>query len=207
MKTLMVCLSLAIGFVAGCVVNQSVQAPPRPLIPVVVSNVDPRIVPVIVTSGHGTGLYIAGDLVATAYHVIRDEPDVLVDGVQVEIVATDPEADLAILRVSSNLGYSFHIRSPEFAESAWANGFVRLTDGLDFVQTSGHISGVLSGTDGQALYDGGVHFGMSGGPVVGADGYVIGVVSHSPAMGMGPNVSFMVTSSADRLAEMLKGIE
>jgi serine protease Do len=152
-------------------------------------------------AGLGSGFIIHGDgLVLTNEHVVRGASAVIVtlaDGrdFEGELVGTDEVNDLALIRLSTN-GATLPVaplgRSDDLLIGEWVvaigNPFGQLLSNTEPTVTAGVISGigrniVPSGADNRGYYlgmiqtDASVNPGNSGGPLVNAEGEVIGVNS------------------------------
>jgi serine protease Do len=152
-------------------------------------------------AGLGSGFIIHGDgLVLTNEHVVRGASAVIVtlaDGrdFEGELVGTDEVNDLALIRLSTD-GATLPVaplgRSDDLLIGEWVvaigNPFGQLLSNTEPTVTAGVISGigrniVPSGTDNRGYYlgmiqtDASVNPGNSGGPLVNAEGAVIGVNS------------------------------
>ena len=135
-------------------------------------------------TSYGAGSLVAEGAVITALHVVEDRPapEVRFRGggwLTAEVLATDEEADLAVLRVDAG------DRTPAPVASALelSVGDPLLTVGtpreLAFTVQSGNVSYVGRRFDGVRYLqtDLPANPGSSGGPVVDEDGRVIGVMS------------------------------
>lgn len=151
------------------------------------------------TMAQGTGFFIAADgTIVTAYHVVRGARRVTIwdarsnkfEGAEVLLVAADPERDLALLRVSSRLVHP-HLRlgfgRPEQGDTLSVVGNFR---GMQAHRMQTHATEPAGqarvdwrpGGDGRGRVeiiplDLPVLKGMSGAPVLSADGRAIGVLS------------------------------
>lgn len=139
----------------------------------------------------GTGLVIAGNWLLTCAHVISDmEVDRLqsVSGTEVCVEETlthpDERVDIGLIRVEPPVatlpGLAF--RDPEFCERVYTLGFPRvpLARTAPLVMQSGEITApsVRLLQDAEVfLYSAIARPGNSGGPVVAADGHVVGIVT------------------------------
>jgi S1-C subfamily serine protease len=158
-----------------------------------VSRTQQSVAAVITSQGTGSGFMVARNVLATNYHVIADSPSNEIgvffpDGeesmqgpFQARIVAEQPDRDLALLRVEAEIP----------ALEVYPNYQFRRGQDVIIIGTPGYLRqgllpnavtrGVLSS---QARLHGLDHFqlslavnsGNSGGPVLGMDGRVIGVV-------------------------------
>jgi S1-C subfamily serine protease len=165
-------------------------------------------------------------LVVTAYHVVEDTSGQLyIEGVPAEIVRLDEAADLAVLRARGHPLRRLSLRTATLGEPAWALGYVGVdvewedspSEGVllphllsqtgsaqrgvtssGATATRGSVSSVNAG--GRIQFDGGVQPGMSGGPLLGADGRVLGCLSHCTAWGNGGLQQFSVNTTMARYA-------
>jgi serine protease Do len=137
--------------------------------------------------GQGTGVIVREDgLIATNNHVVDGATRVqvqLADGKRLpaEVVGTDPDTDLALLRVketglpAAQLGDDEHLEPGDWVV-AIGNPF-----GLDHSVTVGVVSALGRSGVGVATYEGfiqtdaAINPGNSGGPLVDLDGRVIGI--------------------------------
>lgn len=138
-------------------------------------------------SGIGTGFLLSPTLVATVNHVVTQSLVVsLTDGRQHttgKVIGTDPERDLALVRAESPLsGYHFRFADapPRVGDRVAAIGF---PIGDPITMTQGGVSGLgrsitIAGQRQTGLIetDAAVNPGNSGGPLLGADGRVDGLV-------------------------------
>lgn len=138
-------------------------------------------------SGIGTGFLLSPTLVATVDHVVTNSLVVsLIDAGQHttgQVIGYDPQQDLALVRSSTPLsGYHFHFAAtaPRVGDRVAAVGF---PIGGPITLTQGGVSGVNRAitVDGQHRTglietDAPVNPGNSGGPLLGTDGSVIGLV-------------------------------
>lgn len=130
----------------------------------------------------GTVWRVQGGWFVTALHVPKDETGIMVDGRPAEIVAYDTEADLCVLRVNGLGGPCLPLGEPQVGQDARVVGFVGVGRYGYPMQTYGRITS-LNLPDGFVGYDGGIQPGLSGSPVVDAQGYVLGVVSSAQCWG------------------------
>jgi S1-C subfamily serine protease/Tfp pilus assembly protein PilF len=150
----------------------------------------------------GTGFFISADgVLVTNYHVIRggdfanivldDNSTVFVQG----IIAQDPKADLAILKLDLASGQYLQLNDqpiPRIGTKVYAIGN---PDGLTNTLSEGLISGIRNRSNGLASIQttAPISHGSSGGPLLAADGLVVGVTSAS--MTNGQNLNFAVPAS------------
>ena len=153
----------------------------------------------------GTGFLIAPNLVATAAHVV--------DGASVTgitagsdtrvgtVVGTDTSTDVALVRLDSPLpGHVFNLLAtpPPVGSPVAAIGY---PEGLPITLTQGSISGLdraitIDGVarTGLVQTDASVNPGNSGGPLLGSDGQVVGVVDAGATNANG--ISFAVSGAS-----------
>jgi len=140
-------------------------------------------------SGQGTGvIYTADGLIVTNHHVIDGADEVLVrldDGRELaaRVVGTDPETDLAIVRIDGN---GFVAAQFDTSDSIDTGDWV-LAIGCPFGLRQTVTAGIVSakGRDGVGLStleeyiqtDAAINPGNSGGPLVNLDGKVVGINS------------------------------
>ncbi len=140
----------------------------------------------------GTGFYINRDYMVTAAHVVEGcQRMELSDTTVLEIVRSEPDLDLAVLKVPGDPAVLFEPGesdvwlelSPQLdaklGETVTALGFPYLGRfGQGLTVTGGNVSALPGGTFGesQIMISAPVQPGNSGGPLLNADGEVIGVV-------------------------------
>jgi serine protease Do len=143
-------------------------------------------------SSSGTGFYINRDYMVTAAHVVEGcQRMELSDTTVLEIVRSEPDLDLAVLKVPGDPAVLFEPGesdvwlelSPQLdarlGETVTALGFPYLGRfGQGLTVTGGNVSALPGGTFGesQIMISAPVQPGNSGGPLLNADGEVIGVV-------------------------------
>lgn len=149
-------------------------------------------------NGTGSGFVIAGDLALTNSHVVHDTVAVEAtfhDGrtAYVDVLGTDPTTDLALLRVPEpgteplELVDANDLRVGDFALA------VGCPHGLSHSVTAGIISGLgraLPGPGGRSIEDviqtdAPLNPGNSGGPLLDADGRVVGIATAIVPMAQG----------------------
>ena len=155
----------------------------------------------------GSGFFVSADgLLVTNFHVINEATfataradggtELTVEGV----VAFDPQADLAILRVRGNVLPFLRLAqtSPQVGERAFAIGN---PEGLTDTLSEGLISGLRDRNGLQEIQtNAAISHGSSGGPLLSEDGTVVGVTSSSLVGGQ--SLNFAVP--AHRVAQLLK---
>lgn len=143
---------------------------------------DTQVLEVAVT---GTGFYVDADGHAvTNEHVVEDCPKVTVEDVSgelpAEIIARDPEKDLALLRVmqSSSRGLTFRNSDPQLGEDVIVIGFPLRVFLAGINLTTGSVSSTtgFQGDTDMLQISAPVQGGNSGGPLLDQSGLVIGVV-------------------------------
>jgi S1-C subfamily serine protease len=131
----------------------------------------------------GSGFAVSNDgLILTNRHVVADCKGITVLGAgSAAVKAVDELNDLALLSINGRTSAAtFRMASPSLGESIYAAGFPYagvLGRGMNF--TAGNVSS-LSGIENDSRYlqfTAPVQPGNSGGPLVDANGFVIGVVS------------------------------
>jgi uncharacterized protein len=158
----------------------------------------------------GSGFYVtkAGHLV-TNNHVVRECTEVHAGGRNLKIVNVDEKADLALLLDARKPASFARLRGAKdrLGEAVMAVGFpLHGLLGKDLIVTTGVVSSLsgLGGNDKNIQISAPIQPGNSGGPVLGEDGAVVGVVvsqfdavSYASAMGEIPqNVNFAVSLGA-----------
>lgn len=138
----------------------------------------------------GTGFFVTEQYIVTAAHVVKDKTKVLVRQMgdsrfgTAEIVATDENFDLALLRLRQGIGPPLQLASwddlPVGIET-YVLGFSHPSiHGFSPRFTAGIMNGVARSTKEKGerfQFSAEIHKGNSGGAVVAPDGSVIGVVS------------------------------
>jgi len=154
----------------------------------------------------GTGFTVGPGEVVTNAHVVAGEghPQVLVSGVVYPAtpVLYDPAFDLAVLRTTAPLGPPLHLAPGEVPRGTEAAVLGYPEDGPLTVVPAGVASTISA--EGRDIYNSGLVFrdvyeldagirpGNSGGPVIGTDGRVIGVVFSRSTVS--PSVGYALTS-------------
>lgn len=180
-------------------------------IPAIVDEVEPSVVAILRERGEGSGvIYDPEGLVVTNAHVVaraRSLQVQLADGTRLpaEVVAADPQTDLAVLRVAEEdlPAADFADELPEVGELAVAIGNPL---GLENTVTAGIVSGLhRSVPAGQATAqplvdlvqtDAAISPGNSGGALVDEDGDVIGInIAYLPPQATGAvSIGFAIPS-------------
>ena len=179
--------------------------------------VNNSVVHIGVDDGQGSGFVFSEDgFIVTNNHVIAQANSIVVtfaDGEQLdaEVVGTDPDSDLAVLKVSAKPGF---LKAVELADSEKLRvGQLVVAIGSPFGLANTLTTGVISGLDrqfpgaeapGGGRYnipdiiqtDAAINPGNSGGPLLDMRGYVIGVNTaiESPVRGSS-GVGFAVPSN------------
>lgn len=130
----------------------------------------------------GTGFYLGPDILVTAEHVVAACASVtLADGRPLEVLATDPALDVAALRAPAPAArwLSLAQRRPRLGQRVHAAGFPYYAiAGTSLNLTGGNVS-ALAGVDDDARFfsfTAPVQPGNSGGPLIDAQGAVLGLV-------------------------------
>jgi S1-C subfamily serine protease len=165
--------------------------------------------------GLGSGFVYEGGYAVTNQHVVTDEDTVEVqyargESATSEVVGTDPESDLAVVRAERTPDYAepleLHTEDPEVGTRVAAVGSPY---GLEGSMSTGIVSGVnrlvpspnadfrIPNT---IQTDAAVNPGNSGGPLVSLDREVLGVVNS----GGGDNIAFAISSAlVERVASSI----
>lgn len=152
----------------------------------------------------GSGFFVANGLVVTNLHVIKGATSIYgrVVGTEgaskvIEVVITDEDVDLAVLRFDSLTGPGLPLATglPQVGETVYAIGSPK---GLEGTFTQGIVSAIRR-EDGLIQTQVPISPGSSGGPLLNARGEVVGVaVSTNPD---GQNLNFVIPIS--RVRQML----
>lgn len=154
----------------------------RPVLARHMTDVTPAVVTVRTGDGHGSGFYVARDLVLTNWHVVGDASRVMIhpaEGVEVEgqVEMRDQGRDVALVRVKDASAAQLVVepRLPETGAEVYAIG-----SPLDELFAGTLTKGVVSGMrtiDGKRYIQSDVSIqpGNSGGPLVDKDGQVVGI--------------------------------
>ena len=134
--------------------------------------------------GTGTGLFVNATDIVTASHVIDGCASLeLEDGTRLDVLSGDTARDLAVLaspRRSSAILPVSQEALPRLGESVYALGypFLGATGQTSLSMTGGNISNLtgLDGDRGLITVTAPVQPGNSGGPLIDADGNIVGVV-------------------------------
>lgn len=167
-------------------------APPGPTLDEILEVAQAAIVHVESSGGTGSGtIFDTLGYVLTAEHVVGADASVTVthaDGKEERglVVGRDELRDLAVLKISGGehltalpLGSLEDVAEGDQVVTA---GYTAFNDGT--TSTYGIVSGVIPHEQEQYTYlqtDATFHVGQSGGPVITDEGYVVGIISRSPA--------------------------
>ena len=157
-----------------------------------------------VDEGHGSGFVVSADgYMVTAYHVVAGTKKIEVvfaDGTKAdaELVRKNEEADLALIKVAKNDLKPLQISNsndPEMGVDVWAIGAPKSVE-LGQSVSKGVLSSLRKANNVTYLQtDVSINSGNSGGPLIGKDGVVIGVVT-SKLSGIGTEgIGFAVSSA------------
>ena len=175
-------------------------------------------------NGSGTGFFISSNgLLVTAAHVVRDQEKIMVlyagKLTKAEVIKTDTVNDLALVKVDRSPVAYLHLGRSEnipVGLEVYAIGFPQVNvQGLSPKFTAGIINS-NSGLKGSAKhfqFSAEIQRGNSGGPLLGTDGTVVGIVLSKLGMNsitdakmdLPQNVNYALKSNFIR--ELLKGIE
>lgn len=181
---------------------------------------DPRQMPERESSAAGSGFFISDDgYVLTNNHVVEGATDIVVRLIdrreyEAEIVGTDPQSDLALLKIEEkNLPYLKLADSDKARVGEWVLA-IGSPFGLDYSVTAGIISAIGRSipADGRQNYvpfiqtDVAINPGNSGGPLFNLDGDVVGINSQIYTRSGGSiGLSFAIPSNlASDVVDQLK---
>ena len=135
-------------------------------------------------SGAGSGFVVSKNgYIATNYHVIDSCNRILVDGVEAVVVDNDKENDLAILSVNKyyDTVAPLSYKSVELGDNIKVFGYpLSYIFSNEFISlTKGSISSLSGFNNNQSefRFTASIQPGNSGGPIVGEDGKVVGLVT------------------------------
>jgi hypothetical protein len=148
----------------------------------------------------GSGFAISPHLVVTVQHVVNDASKIRVihgtTSTSAHVIGADPGTDVALVQTDAALpGYFFTFagKPPAIGEHIAAIGF---PEGDPLTFDPGNVNGldrkaVIEGTARHGLVemDAATHPGSSGGPVIRADGSVIGLVDAGPDLAQGSRLA------------------
>ncbi len=152
------------------------------------ATVAPAVYKIKTASGSGTGFFLRDyDLVVTNHHVIAGNQKVALEDMQQDhflahVVFTNPDIDLALLKVEGGLPDTVpHLQTAQGAELT-AGDKVHVLGfpfGMPFTVTEGIVSSPRQLMDGKYYIqtDAAVNPGNSGGPVLNANAEVVGVTT------------------------------
>lgn len=129
----------------------------------------------------GSGFVVnKSGIIATNYHVIKSCSKVEVENQEVDILAVDKVNDIAIIKVDKQYENSvyFNIKLPSLAEDVYVYGFpLSSMLGENISITKGIVSSLtgMQGDYSQFRITAPIQAGNSGGPIVNANGEVIGI--------------------------------
>ena len=153
---------------------------------------------VLANGGLGTAVLVAaGGLAVTNAHVVRDEKEVRVtryDGTSeaAEVVMVDAKEDLALLRIEnispSTALAEFRLEPPRVGSEVYAVGHPL---GLGWTISRGIVSGLPVVRDRPMIQtDTPISPGNSGGPLLGTQGHIVGIVTEKLNGGGAENIAF-----------------
>jgi hypothetical protein len=169
--------------------------------PTKLNEIAKSVVTVQTDFGHGSGFFISADgYVLTNFHVIEDSKEIKVAlqqglSLPARVVKVDPASDLALLRVDGSGFVPLKLaiaKEAELGEDIHVIG-TPLDKSLGQTITKGIISG--SRTIEEAKYiqiDASVNSGNSGGPLLNANGEVLGIVSAKVAKAGVEGIGFAI---------------
>jgi len=174
-----------------------------------------------VLGGAGSGFLVAPDLVATAAHVVDGAHAIVLrrdDGTGVEgrVVGMDTVHDVALVRADRGLDghvFRFATATPRLGADVAAFGYphsgplVPLRRTVTGVDQSLDVSGTAGAAGPDSVvrdlirFDGGFEAGDSGGPVLAADGRVVGLVEGRSLVGRDAGYAVAATRAAPLVAQ------
>ena len=183
-------------------------ADPFAVVAEIAVQVEPTVVTVFTDAGLGSGAIWSSDgLIVTNHHVIANSQQVVVglasgDRLAAQIVGSDPRSDLALLDVEAEglPAAAFEPDLPRVGTLAIAFGSPL---GFHNSVTVGVVSGLQRSIPGSAVQtqalvdliqtDAAISPGNSGGPLVNAEGLVIGInVAHIPPQAQAETLGFAI---------------
>jgi len=153
----------------------------------------PQNIPPANFGGIGSGFALSSDgYIATNFHVVQGADSVYVqnangDFYHAKIVSTDPESDIAILKITDasfkslgTLPYGFKRGKSDLGEDVFTLGYSK-ADADEPVYNKGYLSasnGIKGDTVKYQLAALDVSFGNSGGPLLDNRGNIVGIISN-----------------------------
>jgi serine protease Do len=147
------------------------------------SRIQASVVTVTTGTGFGSGFFVTPDMVLTNHHVVLDAVRVkitLINGMEVyaKTLRSDKKRDVALLRIESGTFTPLPLRKTPVAitEEVYAVGSP-LYESLAGTVTRGIVSQIKHDEDGLELIqaDANIEHGSSGGPLLDAQGNVVGL--------------------------------
>jgi S1-C subfamily serine protease len=154
------------------------------------------------STGFGSGFYIAGNLIATNYHVIKDAARITASSVYkpneefpCKVSGSNKENDLAIIEIEGITGIPLELslQEPEIGERVYAIGN---PEGMGGTFSEGLISSLRTFkgfTNSVIQHTAPMSQGSSGGPLLNSNGEVIGI--NAAIDKFGQNLNYAVDSS------------
>jgi S1-C subfamily serine protease len=180
MKAVLTFFLVAVCILAFAVLKLSQAAPMYPS-----PSAGKPTVKIVLERGHGSGVYIGSNLILTAAHVVDNSKDgkvkIKTEGGNIltgEVLWSSKARDVALVRVSGTVGLKAAVLScdmPKPGDIIQARGNPL---SVEFFSSWGHVAGTIRkmGPWLEGLpTDMTILPGMSGGPVFGADGRVVGL--------------------------------
>lgn len=182
-------LTLCFGLTVSLGASGQTAAPPPTAAPPVVKATPPAAAPVPTEASTATAFLVAPRLLITAQHALINPERVFVGAgrggrfVRARVLASDERLDLALLEadvpgeplpiaVWDSVPIGIEVATLGFPRSAGSPGEKRITSGI--------VNGEhrQRGRSDWFQFSAEIHRGNSGGPVIAADGSVVGVISH-----------------------------
>lgn len=168
------------------------------------------VVTIQTPEGTGSGFFVAPDLVATCFHVVRGNSDIKIKAVgwsgrAASVAAWDEENDLAVLRVTP----AADARGLKIDRGPYVVGskvvVVSSPLGLDDTVSEGIVSALRREPEDRLQFTAPISPGSSGGPIVNTKGEVTGMVASFRAklergVTIGQNLNFAVPASRIMIA-------
>jgi hypothetical protein len=148
----------------------------------------PSVVQVLCDQGRGTAFRWRGNAVISVMHVVGLS-NCSINGVPIEVALKDEEQDFAILRLPSSVpGIPVNCEGFKSGERYYAVGYARGRPYQRMIAVQGSEAATrVYGAKGFSVLVGAEYFipGMSGGPVLNADGEAVGTVNaFNPFLGI-----------------------